>query len=535
MTQMVVSPQPRATEAGLEVLQRGGNAVDAAVTAAFVQGVESPESCGLGGGGEMLISLADSGPLLIEFHSRAGSKVRADQWERAFLRESDDRNIFVLNGEVNDVGYQSVCVPGTVAGLYAALSQHGTMSWDQALRPAIELARRGVPVTGAMRANWLNPAADGTVDGMARLMATLESRRVYTKDGQLYEVGEVLPLPDYARTLERLASYGPDDFYRGEIGQRIAADFEDHDGFLDQDDLVVYHVRQTRPLISTYRDLRIVTVPPPCGGVHLLQILNLLEGFSIAELIRDDVRFAQILVEAMAWALSDRVEFLGDPEFTSVPVARLVDKAYAAEAREQIVSGRRFHGQAFHETPHTTHLNTIDSSGNAVSLTHTLGAASGVVTPGLGFMYNNYMNIFDPRPGRPNSIAPGKTRITMMCPTMIFDGERLRIILGAPGGTRIMSSVLQTVVNIIDRGHDALHAVCHPRIDCQRAGFIEAEGRVPRRTVDGLRELGYTVNHHPLNWDRYFASAQVITISSAGAVHGASDPRHDGGMALGAD
>ncbi|GAC1652966.1 MAG: gamma-glutamyltransferase [Candidatus Dormibacteraceae bacterium] len=529
---MIVCPQPLAAEAGLSVLRAGGNAVDAAVTIAFCQGVLDPQMCGIGGSGMMLVHRAGGATEVIEFHARAGEQVRPDQWERAFVREAADRYNFVVEGGVNDHGHQSVGVPGTVAGLAAALERHGSIGWADAIRPAIALARDGVPVSATLHQTWTSEVNPDQLPMALRIQATEPARRLYTDGGRLKRMGDLFVQADYAHTLELLAAEGPAAFYRGPIARQIAADFQDHGGYLTEADLAGYAVEVTEPLRSLYRGLTVVAPPPPAGGLTLLQMLNFLEGYDLAGLGWPSLEAARLRVEAMGWAFADRERHLADPRFADVPVARLLDKDYAAAARAQLATGHHFAGRAPIEEPSTTHVCVVDGSGNAVSMTHTLGSSSGVVTEGLGFGYNNYLNCFDPRPGRVNSIAPGKTRITMMVPTLVFAGERIHAVAGAPGGTKIVTGVLQTLLNAIDHGMSPVEAVSAPRVDYQ-ADIVQAEGRVPLDVVQGLRELGYEVNRRPQNYDSYFALAQLIVAGEDGSLRGASDPRKDGGAAFG--
>jgi gamma-glutamyltranspeptidase/glutathione hydrolase len=248
-------------------------------------------------------------------------------------------------------------------------------------------------------------------------------------------------------------------------------------------------------------------------------MLNYLEGFDLAAAGWPSPEAARRRVEAMAWAVAERERWLADPLFADVPVGQLTAKEYAAAARE------------LREPGTTTHVCVVDGQGNAVSLTHTLGISSGVVTPGLGFLYNNYLNCFDPRPGRVNSLAPGKTRITMIVPTLVFEGERLELVAGAPGGTKIVTGVLQTLLNLLDHGMSPVEAVSAPRLDFQ-GDVVQAEQRLPASVLDGLRALGYQVNRRPTGYDPYFARAQVIRLAADDSVSGASDPRMDGGIAL---
>jgi gamma-glutamyltranspeptidase/glutathione hydrolase len=523
---IIVCPQPQAAEIGLEVLRRGGNAVDAAVTCAFVQGVIDPQMCGIGGCGVMLVHSVTGGDALLEFYATAGSRTSEEQWERLFIREAADRYGYVLDGWVNDVGYQSVGVPGTVAGLHEALTRFGSITWEQAIEPAIPLARDGFPVTGFMHGYWTTDYGPDVVPNHLRIQATLEAKSIYTHDGALYAIGERMVQADYARTLERLARGGADTFYKGELAEEIAADFEANGGFITKDDLASYAVNVTEPLRGTYRGREVVAAGPPAGGLTLLQMLNFLEGFDLRAHGWPSSEAARVLVEAMAWAMADRELHLADPKFVDIPTGALADKLYAAKAREVVAAGARAH-----DRPDTTHVCVVDDAGNAVSLTHTLGSSSGVVTPGLGFGYNNYMNCFDPRPGRPNSVRPGKTRMTMMTPTFVFEKGRLRVVLGAPGGTKIVTAILQVLVNVLDHQMSPVEAVSAPRIDFQ-GDVVQAEARIPLIVCEQLEKRGYKVNRRTLNYDSYFARPQLIVAEADGFLHGASDPRKDGGTPL---
>jgi gamma-glutamyltranspeptidase / glutathione hydrolase len=277
---------------------------------------------------------------------------------------------------------------------------------------------------------------------------------------------------------------------------------------------------------GTYRGLHISAAGPPAGGLTLLQMLNFLEGYDVGSHGWPSTAAARLLVEAMGWAVADRELHVADPRFVDVPTGALADKQYAAKAREAVAVAATAHDRS-----DTTHVCAIDDQGTAVSLTHTLGSASGVVTPGLGFGYNDYMNCFDPRPGTPNSVHPGKTRVTMMTPTMVFDNGRLNICIGAPGGTKIVTGILQVLVNLIDHHMSPIEAVSAPRVDYQ-GDIVQSEARIPLAVTSGLETLGYRVNRRTLNYDSYFARPQVIASDAHGHFRGASDPRKDGGTAL---
>jgi gamma-glutamyltranspeptidase / glutathione hydrolase len=516
-----------AAEIGLDVMRRGGNAIDAAVTCAFVQGVIDPQMCGIGGCGAMLVHSPKAGDAVLEFYATAGSRTREDQWERLYIRQAADRYGYVLEGWVNDVGYQSVGTPGTVAGLHEALTRYGTITWAQAIEPAIPLARDGFPVTGYMHGYWTTDYGPDVVPNRERIQATPAAKAIYTRDGELFAVGDRFVQSDLARTLERLANEGPDAFYKGGIAEEIASDFEANGGHISREDLANYRVNVAEPLRGTYRGLAVVAAGPPAGGLTLLQMLNFLEGYDLGAHGWPSTEAARLLVEAMAWAVADRELHVADPRFIEVPTDALADKAYAAAARAVAAA----EAVAVHDRADTTHVCVVDDEGNTVSLTHTLGSASGVVTPGLGFGYNNYMNCFDPRPAQPNSVRPGKTRVTSMTPTFVFDGDQLRVCIGAPGGTKIVTGILQVLVNVLDHGMTPSEAVSAPRVDFQ-GDVVQVEGRVPLSVSGGLEKRGYKVNRRTLNYDSYFSRPQVIVREKDGFLHGASDPRKDGGTAL---
>jgi gamma-glutamyltranspeptidase/glutathione hydrolase len=377
-----------------------------------------------------------------------------------------------------------------------------------------------------MHGFWTTDYGPDIVPSAQRIQVTPAAKAIYTRDGKLFAIGDRFVQSDYARTLERLARDGPDTFYRGEIAETIAADFEANGGFITRDDLAGYKVNVTEPLRGTYRGLAVSAAGAPAGGLTLLQMLNFLEGYDLGAHGWPSTESARLLVEAMAWAFADRELHIADPRFVDIPTGALADKQYAARAREAVAAGANAHDRS-----DTTHVCAVDDEGNAVSLTHTLGSSSGVVTPGLGFGFNNYMNCFDPRPGTPNSVHPGKTRVTMMTPTMVFEKDRLRICVGAPGGTKIVTGILQVLVNLIDHHMSPIEAVSAPRIDFQ-GDIVQVEGRVPLAVSRGLEELGYRVNRRTLNYDSYFAKPQVVAVEGEGPLRGASDPRKDGGMAL---
>jgi gamma-glutamyltranspeptidase/glutathione hydrolase len=336
---------------------------------------------------------------------------------------------------------------------------------------------------------------------------------------------------DYARTLERLAAVGPADFYRGQIAHAMAADITRHGGFVTFEDLAAYTPRLQAPLRGTYRGYTVFTDPPPSGGMTLLEMLNIVEGYDLPGLGFNSEPYIDLLARTMQWAYRDWANHLGDPEYGDVPVTRLVAKEHAAAARGAIDHGDRITVPRWRAAERgTTHISVVDQWQNAVSLTHSLGDSSGVVTDGLGFQYNNCMKCFNPIPDHPNSIAAGKARVSGLCPTIITKDGRPVLVVGAPGGTRITTGVFQTILNVLDFGMSATEAVSAPRIDCQGA-TISVEARIPATVCQGLQRRGHAVERSPA---AYWTGPLVHLICidpATGTLDGGADPRGEG-MAL---
>ncbi|RMF83730.1 MAG: gamma-glutamyltransferase, partial [Nitrospinota bacterium] len=348
-------------------------------------------------------------------------------------------------------------------------------------------------------------------------------------DGSFYEVGEKIPNPDLARTLERIARGGTAVFYQGDLAEEILADLTANGSYITPHDFTGYRVRTGEPVVGTYRGYTILSNPPPGSGVILIEMLHILEHFPLSSYPHNAAPYLDLVARAMAAAHTDRNRYLGDPEFVEVPVQKLLSPEHAGKWAEKIRSGYRFHQDTASPPSCTTHLSVYDEAGNAVALTHTLGTGSGVVTPGLGFVYNNSMKLCDPIPGRPNSMAPGKARTTGMCPTIVLRGEEPFLIAGAPGGSVIISAVLQTILNVIDFGMSPVEAVSMPRIHCE-GGPIHAEARLPEAVCRDLQALGHTVKQSPYSYDPTMARAQAILVEN-GSWKGGSDPRGGGGVA----
>jgi len=534
MAGLVVAPQVVAVEEGVKVLRQGGNAADAAVAAAMVQGVIDPQMCGIGGFGVALIYDAKAKRVdCLSFHARAGSKATPDMWADKVLREAPDGFGFFLRDAVNDVGPASVGVPGTVAGLYALLQRYGTWSWQQVLQPAIHIASEGFVVSAELARSWkAREAFPERPSLLQRLQMSPEAHRLFLKpNGAPYEAGEVLRNPDLARTLTALSEHGLDEFYRGAIAAAILAEVEERGGHFTRQDLERYRVRWHEPLRATYRGYEVVSAPLPAGGLTVLQILRLLEGFDLTKLGHNSPDYLFVVAQAFKAAFTDKVRHLGDPEFVSVPVDKLLSDGHLSAWRARIERGEVLTVPRLIAEPHgTTHLTVVDSDGNIIALTHTLGSSSGVIPRGTGFMLNNAMVGFHPLPGNPNSIAPGKARLSGMAPTIVFrDGEPM-LVLGAPGGARIVSGIVQVLLNIVDFQMSPTEAVAAPRFDAQ-VHAIECQARIPSWVLDEVQRKGQPCVKFPQSYGG-IASVQAAMRQGRRWV-GASDPA-GGGVALSA-
>jgi len=532
MTAMVVAPQPLAVEAGARALMAGGNAVDAAVTCALVQGVVSPQMCGVGGYALLQMQRADGGVVTLDAPATAGARVRPDMWESALIRPNPEGWGFFLQDKVNDLGYTSVCTPGAVKGLASILERWGTISWAQALEPAARIADEGFKVDSVLSVGWLGRAAYPEASSLLDYVrGNAEASRIYLKpDGRPYAAGETLRNPDLARTLRHLAARGPEDFYHGELAARVGDDLAANGSFVTAEDLASYAIRDMAPAEGAYRGYTIRSSPPPHGGPTVVAILNILEGYDLAAMGHNSPEYIYTVSMAMKAAFADRNPYLGDPLFVDVPLAWMVSKERAAEWRRRIDAGEEI-AAAFvpPEPPDTTHVTVVDGDGNCVALTHSLGSSSGVITPGLGFMYNNSMVNFHPIAGHPNSIAPGKSRSTGMAPTVVTRDGRPVLVLGAPGATRIITSNVQVILNVLDFGMSITDAVLAPRFDCE-VGAIRCQARIPEYVLDEVRTR-HPVERLPQSHGGLALVHAIAIDPETGALSGAADAGA-GGMAL---
>lgn len=534
MPGMIVAPQPLAVEEGAKVLQQGGNAFDAALTCACVQFLVDPHSCGVGG--YLLLTHHRAGkpepqPIL-DAPAVAGARVLPKMWEDQVIGPNPGGWGWFLKNRINDDGYLSICVPGMIRGMAAIQQQFCTRSWAELLAPAIALADKGWQVGPHLANRWKDkPQYYEGSSLFLKLQTTPEARRIYLKDdGTPRDTGEILRNPDYGRTLQRLASAGPADFYTGQLAEQIVADLDKHNSWVTAEDLREYQIRTEPPVVTQYRGYTIVTCQAPHGGPTLAEILNILEGYDLAKLGHNSPAYIHLVSMAMKAAFADRNRHLGDPAFVDVPLEWMISRERATEWRKVIDAGQPIDtARAQPGSSDTTQVSVVDAQGNCVSLTHSLGSSSGVITPGLGFMYNNSMINFHPYAGHPNSIAPHKGRTSGMSPTVVLKDGRPVLVLGAPGATRIITSVLQVILNRLDFDMGITDAVLAPRFDCQ-GPTINCQARIPEYVCAEVR------TRHPIvrmpHSHGGLALVHAIAIDEkTGALTGAADGGADG-MAL---
>ena len=522
---MVVSQRKVASEVGAKILREGGNAVDAAVATALALAVVLPRAGNLGGGGFMLI-----------YSEELKKTVAIDYREMAPLQAS--RDMFLdSNGNYDRKKAQfsllSAGVPGTVAGLHYALKKYGTLSWEVVIDPAITLAEDGFVVPhdlSSVLSNYRN-----------RLTANAATARTYYKRNKVpYEAGEIIKLPDLAWSLKELKKQGPAAFYKGKIAEKIVAEMERNGGLITSEDLANYKVKERVPVKGIYKGYEIVSMPPSSsGGVHLIQMLNMLEPFSLKEMGFGSAQSIHLMSEVMKRAYADRSRYLGDTDFVSVPLIGLTNKEYAkallkeislteVTSSEDISNGNPLP----YESPDTTHFSVIDGKGNVVANTYTLNFSygSGIVIPGTGILMNNEMDDFSSKKGVPNAyglvgfeaneIKAQKRPLSSMTPTIVFKNQKPYLVLGSPGGSRIITTVLQVVINVLEHDMNIKQAVISPRIHHQwLPDVLLMEEGFSSDTIDLLKEKGHTIRP-----SRTMGSVQAI-ISKDNYLYGAADPR----------
>ncbi len=526
---MIVAPQPEAAEAGADVLREGGNAVDAGIACALVQGVVDPMMCGIAGFGSCGIYMPGKNfHGYIDAHAPAPLAARPDMWANLIESEARDGYGFVLKGRVNDIGYRSVCAPANLKMYHDAHKEHGSLPWSRIMEPAIHWAESGWTVRPHVHYWWSDEGTFGRAPNWERTGFTPAARALYCRpDGTPKRVGDTVVNRDYGRTLRAIARDGADTFYSGEIAAAIVEDMKKNEALLSAADLKAWKTTRNPPLWGDYRGYRISTNQPPGGGVMLIEMLNILENFDLRALEHNSAEYLRIVSEAMKRATIDKDAHVGDPRFVEVPVERLTSKAYAKDKAAEIGRGVKASVPRFNSgavSKDTTHISVLDKDGNCFSMTHSLGMPSGVITLGLGFMYNGCMGVFDPRPGRAGSIAPGKARFSSVVPSILFKGDAPHLIIGAPGATQIAMGVLHVILNALDFDMTMVEAVSAPRFSAT-SDAIDVSNRIQRRVERELGELGYAVARSPYTFG--FAAVHGIRIHEDG-LDGGADPGHDG-------
>ena len=531
---MVVTASSPASRVGVAILQRGGNAVDAAVAVGFALAVTYPSAGNIGGGGFMIVHDASSGDnFAIDYREKAPARAHRD----LYLDEKGS----VVEG-LSTEGHLSVAVPGTVSGLLLALERYGTLDRKTVLEPAIRLARDGFAVS--------LPLARSLRRMAKRFEGNAESRRIFQRDGRFFEEGELFIQPELALTLKRIATNGAPGFYSGPTADLLVSEMERGKGLISHADLEAYEARVRVPVEGRYRGHTVISMPPPSsGGTVLIEMLNLLEPLDLAALGHSSSAYVHTLAGAMKRAFADRAEYLGDPDFVAVPVSGMTSKIYAKRRWEgfdldrtqpatELGAGQPF---AF-ESEETTHFSVIDKDGNAVSNTYTLNYSYGsaITVSGAGFLLNNIMDNFSSKPGVPNgygliqgeanSIGAGKRPLSSMTPSILLQGDKVRLIVGTPGGPTIINTVLQVILNVIDHGFTVQEAVDAARVHHQwLPDRIDYE---PRALVDDVVNA-LEARGHELRQRSLIGDAHAIFVEpETGMRLGGADPRR-GGVAIG--
>lgn len=535
---MVVSSHYLASQVGVDILKKGGNAVDAAIATGFALAVALPGAGNIGGGGFMLVRRANGETRAFDFREIAPGAAS----DKMYLNAQG-----VYDGKSNHQGWRSVGVPGTVAGFFLAHGKLGKLPMKTLLAPAIRLAQKGIPVTWTMADDFRRNAGD-----FRKYPGTAKS---FLKNNEPYQQGEIWKQPDLARTLARIQNKGRAGFYQGETARLLAADMKKNGGLITEADLAAYQAKERTPLLGKYRAYDIVAMPPvSSGGTALIEMLNILEGYDLASAGFASARHLHLLAEAMRRAFADRAKFLGDPDFNpglDAIVARLTSKEHAAELRRTISQTRAAVSDpatitAPAEADHTTHYSVIDKDGNAVVVTYTLEGwyGSHIVAQGTGFLLNNEMGDFNPQPGRtddtgligtpPNVVAPAKRMLSSMTPAIIVHDGKPYLLIGSPGGRTIINTVLQVVLNVLDFKMDVAEAIAAPRIHHQWLPdriSIEKNATAPE-VLQILESYGHKLRVSDSSRSQGRAMG-ILVDPKTGLRTAAADPRDGDGAAIG--
>jgi gamma-glutamyltranspeptidase / glutathione hydrolase len=520
---VVAAAKPEASQVGVAILKMGGNAVDAAVATGFALGVLEPNASGIGGGGFMVVKLASmKEAVVIDFRPTAPAAATPDMYKL------DERGRAIANASVE--GGLASAVPGEVKGLLYALEHYGSakLTRAQVIQPAIDWAERGVPVTVNL--------AQIIKDNFGKLSRFEHGLAIYAADGFPPEIGDTIVNKDLANTLRLIQAQGADAIYKGGIAGKIVAENRKRGGILTLEDLAGYQVKVRAPITGSYRGYTLVTAPPPAGGTHVLQLLNILEHSDLASLGEQSAATAHLWAEACKLVFADRSTYSADPDFVTVPYAGLASKAYAKTLADQIKPDAVLEapgaGNPFkYESGSTTSFSVMDKDGNMVAVTKTINMffASGVVVPATGIIMGDDMDDFDLKPGGVNSIQPGKRMLSSMSPTLVLDPQgRPFLAIGSPGATRIIPTLAQVISNVIDRGMPIQTAVNAPRLYQGRTGALSLEGRYSINAYNGLTALGHTITVAP-DYDAAFGGVHAVLYDHAAKLlHGGADPRRDG-------
>lgn len=529
---MVASEQGLATQVGLDILKQGGNAIDAAVAVGFALAVVLPNAGNIGGGGFMVLHDDKTGKdVAIDFREIAPAKASRDMYLDNQGNVIDGKSLFT---------HDASGVPGTVAGMEYALKKWGTMPLSKVLEPAIKLADKGFIVSDVL--------AQTLKEEKSTLGKWSASKAIFFKNGEPLKSGDLLVQKDLAKSLRLIAKQGAKAFYQGEIATKIAKEMQSHGGTMTLEDLKAYKVVERQPIIGDYRGYKVVTMPPPSsGGVHLIEILNMLEHYPIKEDGVNSAKNIHHMAESMKLAYADRSEYLGDPDFVKIPVTGLTSKAYANELVKTIDDNKARLSSTIkpgkpqpYESDQTTHFSVMDKAGNAAAVTYTLNLnfGSGIVVEGTGILLNNEMDDFSVKPGVPNAfglvggtanaIEAKKRPLSSMTPTIVMKNNKPWLVTGSPGGARIITTVLQSVVNTIDHEMNPAEAIITPRVHHQwLPDELRVEEGISPDTIKLLQDKGHkVVTKAPMG------RIQIIQADDSG-FYGYSDPRNPDGKTLG--
>ncbi|HHT28166.1 MAG TPA: hypothetical protein GXZ82_13095 [Firmicutes bacterium] len=527
---LVVAPEPLAAQVGNKILTQGGNAVDAAVAAAFAQGVVNPLLCGIGGSGYILVHHAPTGRCVhIDCSCEMGALPPPVDWQTGFLGRSEAFGRYVVAGEANQMGYQSIMTPGFVMGAWEAVRRFGSgrISWAELLAPAVSLAHAGFAVYPFLAENWRSTEDKPGYPALARkLVLCPEAHAIF---GRPYQVGEVFVQRDLGRTLSTIANEGAVSFYRGTLAERISAHLTAHNALITKADWAAYQAAEMPVISGYYRGWEIRAAVSGCSSSpQVLSTLQVLAGFPLSSMDPNSPDYIDLLAKAMRAGFLDHLRLKGDPPYS---VAARFLQEYTSEERARYWQERIKNGQVNGLAcvgglgGGTTHLSAIDSSGSLVSWTHTIGSCggAGVITPGLGFLYNNFVGHFYPLPGAWDSILPGK-RGGGGAPLLLYKNGKPVMAIGAAGGSRLITAIVQVICNVVDFGMTLQEAVTAPRFHAEETRKLFLEPQIPEQIESTLRARGYETHR-----TTYMARVHTVMVDEQGAIHSGSDSRSKGG------